>query len=308
MGCGSRNVSSMLSSEVPQACRGRSSGPYPHPSRNSGQLNGNATHKTRCRPISTDFAVQLRDHAIDDRCAEACARRLTCLRAAALDPVDNEPLACPVRPSDLKPALGRRERAVFGGVGRQLVQDHGNRLSGCGLQQHLWPVNLRADLAVSKIGREFLFRDSGYLGSRPTRPGEQRMDLGERPDPRLDLILEAIHGLGLRKMYRCLNGRENILCPMFSFSSQSGDLPFASLSLRDVLETVDRAEDIAAAIMDRVDVDEHDAAGAVGAFNPRSPCSERPHRCGERRPLGNRQAPLGGHRDGAYGMGRRNDP
>ena len=97
------------------------------------------------------------------------------------------------------------------------------------------------------------------------------MDLGERPDPRLDLILEAIHGLGLRKMYRRLNGRENILCPMFSFSSQSGDLPFASLSLRDVLETVDRAEDIAAAIMDRVDVDEHDAAGAVGAFNPDLP-------------------------------------
>src|SRR5262249_47669828 len=68
-------------------------------------------------------------------------------------------------------------------------------------------------------------------------------------------------------MYGRLNRSQDVLGAMFGFPGQSGDLPLALLALGDVLEAIDRAENIPVAVLERADVDEHDAARAIRTFD-----------------------------------------
>ena len=44
-------------------------------------------------------------------------------------------------------------------------------------------------------------------------------------------MFEIVRAVGLRKMYGRLYGREDVLCSVFGFPSQSGDCLFALLAL-----------------------------------------------------------------------------
>jgi hypothetical protein len=70
-------------------------------------------------------------------------------------------------------------------------------------------------------------------------------------------------GLSEWERLTALNGCKNVLCAVFGFPSQSGELSFALLVLGNVLEAVDRAENVPASILQCFDVNQHNTALAI---------------------------------------------
>ena len=60
------------------------------------------------------------------------------------------------------------------------------------------------------------------------------MEFGERLNAPLNGTFKTIGRIGMRKMYRGLDGCEDVLGSMLGFPSKSGDVLLVALSIRDV--------------------------------------------------------------------------
>src|SRR5262245_31573755 len=101
-------------------------------------------------------------------------RRATFL---APDQVQNTVL---VRPGHGQPSRQRRQRAILGGVGDELMQRQGQRLRGRRPQLHLGAGE--DNLVADGVGREFLIHQAADFGALPARQRQYRMHPRQRVD------------------------------------------------------------------------------------------------------------------------------
>jgi len=147
------------------------------------------------------------------------------------------------------------------------VQGDRNRLRSIRLQHQGRSVDSHAPLGLAAVRRKLLRDQIVKLGSCPARLHEQPIDLCEGIDPPFDQLFKIIRRIGTRETHRRQNGGQDVLCSMLCLVSEIDDLRLAALALRDVLEAVDRADDVSIDIPDCLDVNEGDAAYAVGALD-----------------------------------------
>ena len=108
------------------------------------------------RRASAELGFDAGDHASG---AEASRRRLVHHRTADLFPCQHQRVVALDFPMHRQPARHRRERAVFGRIGHQLMERQGQRLRRRGQELQLRARDL--DLARYRIGREFLVDQPG---------------------------------------------------------------------------------------------------------------------------------------------------
>src|SRR5579883_3017476 len=176
------------------------------------------------RPLGPTFRYRQRDRAMDavffegetSARAELIGQRLLdqlAPLAAALRPlgrhgdaaflqVDVKPWLAPfaqfAAPAHSKPAMRLLEGAVFDGVGRQLMQSHGESLHRAGAQAHaLRPVKDDAAAIAAAAGLRRQFARQQFVERDPlivldTR--EQPLDAAERRQALLELGLEVFEG------------------------------------------------------------------------------------------------------------------
>ena len=89
--------------------------------------------------------------------------------------------------------LRLRQRAIFGGIGRQLVQAHANHLGRAWLQQDGGAVNAGPTLVALAIGREFLHHQGPKVRAGPARLREQRMGVGQRLNASIEGLFEVLY-------------------------------------------------------------------------------------------------------------------
>src|ERR1700674_1471275 len=92
---------------------------FPTPNSN---LHGDLTREPFGAPVEQHLAVQLdSNHSVHYARAEALARGRRDRGAACLDPAQNEPSVGCTPPFDLNATAGRRQGAILGGIGSQLM-------------------------------------------------------------------------------------------------------------------------------------------------------------------------------------------
>jgi hypothetical protein len=130
------------------------------------------------------------------------------------------------------------------------MQGDRNRLNGIRLQHQGWFVDIHAPLGPATVRRKPLREQVVEFGSRPARLHEQPMDLCERINAPFDQSLEIVRCIGMRKAHRRQHSGRDILCSMFGLVCEIDDLRLAASALRDVLEAVERADNVSIDILD----------------------------------------------------------
>ena len=89
------------------------------------------------------------------------------------------------------------------------------------------------------------------FSSSPTRVNEQTVDICECLNAPFNGLFKTIGRIGMRKIYGGLNDCEDILGPVLSFPSKSGNVLVLLLSLRDVPRDLRCPYNLAFGIFDR---------------------------------------------------------
>src|SRR5579871_2084982 len=107
-----------------------------------------------------------------------------------------------MRPFERDFAYGVGKSPVFRGVGRQLMQHYGDRLSGIGLQENARSLYQHSSLMDFGIGCYFLCGDCRQLGAVPARRDKKRANIRERSDATNDCEFEIFWGVCSSKIDR----------------------------------------------------------------------------------------------------------
>jgi hypothetical protein len=141
----------------------------------------------------------------------------------------------PTGPQQTFTPLIRRERSVFAGIGRELVQCKTDRLGGSRIQAQLWAVDI--DPRTNKIRkvRELGAHQIFDIDSLPLVPdqqiliGRERLNaLGEAPDKVFGVTSRGLAG-------DCLHKAEHVLGAMIDLTHQKMNLLLVSFPLGDIL-------------------------------------------------------------------------
>lgn len=141
------------------------------------------------------LAVQLMDRAAFDKLAtESAAGRRLHRRTARFDPAQADlrlvagviPL-----PAHVECSVWCGKRPVFRSIGRQLVQDHGQRDAGLRPQGELRTVH-RDPFANSAIRLQRPSHELAHIAARPARIDQEVVRAGERVQPAMGRRLEAL--------------------------------------------------------------------------------------------------------------------
>ena len=140
--------------------------------------------------------------------------------------IGGPPLSDPVQrqasrlqlPGQTDLALDRRQRAVLGRIGGELVQRQRQPLRGRRLQRNIRPVEL--DLVAGSVGREFLGDQRGEIGAMPARIGQQRVRARQRLDAALDRRDVIVDAFGARQPDDRLDDGERIAGAVIDLARQ----------------------------------------------------------------------------------------
>jgi hypothetical protein len=86
-----------------------------------------------------------------------------------------------MRPVDFDTAPGRREGSILDRIGRELVQDHRDHLSGIRLEQHLRAANARglATEGFALAGKGVKSKDFGILAKQKAKATKRGANIPE---------------------------------------------------------------------------------------------------------------------------------
>lgn len=126
-------------------------------------------------------------------------------------------------PLDLDAARGDRQRAVFHGVGRQLVQSNRHRLRLIRFQHNAFAAGLDARFIGAGVRRKLHRHEGVQIGAGPARLRQQRVGIGQRREPPLDGRLDRGRAVALGEMDSRLRHRQQILGPVLGFAGQQID-------------------------------------------------------------------------------------
>ena len=199
-------------------------------------------------PVERRLALKLLlDAGANDAQPEAPRRRRRDRRTAALRPVQHQRVR-PQLPSEANSSRFRRQRAVLGGIGGELVQRQRQPLRGRRLQRNIRPLD--DDLVSGAIGRKLLADQRGEVGAIPARIGQQRMGARQRFDAAFNRRNVIVDALCPCQPDDRLNDSERIAGPVIDFARQQ-ILPLFGL--------------LAIGHVDGHAADAHDPAGRIDA-------------------------------------------
>src|SRR5579883_352602 len=157
-------------------------------------------------------------------------------------------------PGDMDGSARPRQRAVFGGVGREFVHDQAERRRKVGRQQHRLAFQAHPVGIFEQIGFELAARQRAEIGAFPFGLDEKIVRGGERRKTAAETGDEILPGIGAQRLRGDrLNHGQRVLDAMGEFGEQQALplLPFPALgnvlrAFEDEPLALDRVENQAA--------------------------------------------------------------